>query len=248
MPHTNKKQSKGKGVSSSGSSIGVRSLDYDARLLNNRTGALLSKRCMDLNNLIGSNIPQQMEAMGCVPDINKYYGTMTYRELDTEVPKLSIFSRYNEELVRELCMPYVPFTQITMTVFELVKLMYCIKHQEKLDVGKLIRQAIIHARTADDLALPFPAMITHFYEQVGLEAEQEDPVVQMNRLLNSRTFNDISSQRNEAGLQPVATRKRQRRDDAAITVERAAVVVAIEENQSAIPARDRRPDWVDELL
>ncbi|KAI9201467.1 hypothetical protein LWI28_023888 [Acer negundo] len=101
MPHTNKKQSKGKGVSSSGSSIGVHSLDYDARLLNNRTGALLSK---DKDTSVKV---RDVDVVFSVPDINKYYGTMTYRELDTEVPKLSIFSRYNEELVRELCMPYV---------------------------------------------------------------------------------------------------------------------------------------------
>ena len=42
-----------------------------------------------------------------IQDINRYYGTRPYRELDTGVPKLSIFSSYNEDLARELRMPHV---------------------------------------------------------------------------------------------------------------------------------------------
>ena len=64
MPRASKKQSKGKGASSSGSHVGVWNPDYVIRLENNLGRALLSERCMDLNNLIGSNIPQQVDDMG----------------------------------------------------------------------------------------------------------------------------------------------------------------------------------------
>ncbi|KAI9185747.1 hypothetical protein LWI28_010309 [Acer negundo] len=88
-------------------------------------------------------------------DINSYYGTQNYGDLDTGVPKLAIFRRYNLELAQDLRMPHVvkswddgdnqllqhdleliwafwviflscsirPFRQITITVFELTKLM-----------------------------------------------------------------------------------------------------------------------------
>ncbi|KAI9153054.1 hypothetical protein LWI28_005094 [Acer negundo] len=42
-----------------------------------------------------------------VQDINRHYGTMTYRELDTGVPNLNFFKRYNEDFARELQMPDV---------------------------------------------------------------------------------------------------------------------------------------------
>ena len=246
MPRAGQKQSKGKGASSSGSSVGIRHPDYILRLQHNLGRAILSERCMDLNSLIESNIPNQVEAMGwrqyvttahrinerlvrefyaamdfkefekgtpvkvrgvdvgfSVQDINRYYGTRTYRELDTGVPKLGIFKRYNEDLARELRMPDVvgpwddgehqlvqhdleldwafwviflssslkPSRQITLTVFDLATILYCIKHQEKLDIGKLIRRAIIRAGKADNLVMPFPALITYFCEQAGVEEE-----------------------------------------------------------------------------
>jgi hypothetical protein len=325
MPRATSKKSKGKGASSSGSRVGVRNPDYVVRMENCLGRALLSERCIDLNNLIGSNIPQQVDDMGWrqfvttahrinervvrefyaamvpaefekgtpvkvrgvdvefnIQDINRYYGTRPYRELDTGVPKLSIFSRYNEDLARELRMPHVegpwdsadhqllqhdleldwafwviflssslkPSSQITITVFELAKLLYCIKHHEGLDVGKLIMRAIIRAGKADDLVLPFPALITHFCEQAGVEEEQGDRIAQMDGPLNSRTFNDISAQRREAGLRPVATRKRRRRDEAARAAAAAAEAdaAATEEDPGAVPAGDRRPDWMDEML
>ncbi|KAK0591384.1 hypothetical protein LWI29_000866 [Acer saccharum] len=58
MPRASKKQSKGKGTSTSGSSVGVRNPDYVARVENNLGRGLLNERCIDLNNLIVSTIPQ----------------------------------------------------------------------------------------------------------------------------------------------------------------------------------------------
>ncbi|KAI9168938.1 hypothetical protein LWI28_004244 [Acer negundo] len=106
-------------------------------------------------------------------------------------------------------------------------------------------QAIIRAGNVDNLVSPFPALITYFCEQVGLEPEDGDRIAQMDEPLNSRTFNDISAQRHEVGLQPVATRKRQMRD---ATAEEADATAAADENPCAVPAGDCRPDWVDELL
>lgn len=40
-------------------------------------------------------------------DINMYYSTRNYRGLDTGVPPLRTFVRYNAELVRELRLPHV---------------------------------------------------------------------------------------------------------------------------------------------
>ncbi|KAI9160188.1 hypothetical protein LWI28_005914 [Acer negundo] len=144
MPCASKKQ-KGKGVSASGSSVGVRHSNYVSWLEHNLGRALLSERNIYLNNMIGSSIPQQVDAMGWhqfvttanqinervvrefyaamdpkefengtpvkargvdvgfnVQDINMHYGTKTYKELDTGVPKLIIFKRYNLELARQL--------------------------------------------------------------------------------------------------------------------------------------------------
>ncbi|KAI9194681.1 hypothetical protein LWI28_008148 [Acer negundo] len=100
--------------------------------------------------------------------------------------------------------------------------------------------------------MPFPALITYFCEQAGLEPDEGDRIAQMDGLLNSRTFNDISAERNEGGLQAVDTRKRHRRDDVARAAERAIAVEedgdAAEEDPGAVPAGDRRPVWVDELF
>ncbi|KAI9169447.1 hypothetical protein LWI28_012465 [Acer negundo] len=63
MPCASKKQ-KGKGVSASGSCVGVRHQDYIIRLELNLGKAILSERNIDLNNLIGSSIPQQVDAKG----------------------------------------------------------------------------------------------------------------------------------------------------------------------------------------
>ncbi|KAK4844535.1 hypothetical protein QYF36_021391 [Acer negundo] len=229
MPCASKKQ-KGKGVSASGSSVGVRHSNYVSWLEHNLGRALLSERNIYLNNMIGSSIPQQVDAMGWhqfvttanqinervvrefyaamdpkefengtpvkargvdvgfnVQDINMHYGTKTYKELDTGVPKLIIFKRYNLELARQLRR----LDMITITLFELAKLLYCVKHHEKLDVGKLIRKAIICAENIDSLVMPFPALITH--------------------------------------SRPVATRKRQRRDEAACAIDMAAKADAVAE-------------------
>ncbi|KAI9196927.1 hypothetical protein LWI28_028210 [Acer negundo] len=63
MPRSSKKQ-KGKSISASGSSIGVRNTDYVSRLELNLGRVILSERNIDLKNLIGSNVPQQVEATG----------------------------------------------------------------------------------------------------------------------------------------------------------------------------------------
>ncbi|KAK0605972.1 hypothetical protein LWI29_032716 [Acer saccharum] len=136
--------------------------------------------------------------------------------------------------------------EITITVFELAKLLYCIKHHQKVDIGKLIRRAMIRAATADKLVLPFPALVTYFCEQAGLFPVEGDRIAQMDGPLNSRTFNDISAQRSEVGLRAVATRKRQRRDVAARAAEEDTE--AAEEDPGAVPAGDHRPDWVGEIL
>ena len=142
-----------------------------------------------------------------------------------------------------------PSKQITITVYELAKLLYCIKHQERLDVGKIIRRAITRAGRVDNLVMPFPALITYFCEQAGVEPEEGDSIIQMDGPQNSRTFNDISAQRHEAGLQAVSTRKRRRRDAADRDAARAAAAEeAAEEDPGAVPAGEQRPAWVDELL
>ncbi|KAK4852447.1 hypothetical protein QYF36_024247 [Acer negundo] len=175
MPQASKKK-KYKGASSSGSSVGVRNPNFHVRLENNLGRAILSERNMDLNNLLRSEVPQMVDAMAMVhtefdkgtpvkargvdvgfsaQDINSYYGTQNYGDLDTGVPKLAIFRRYNLELAQDLCMPHVvkswddgdnqllqhdleliwafwviflsfsirPSRQITITVFELTKLL-----------------------------------------------------------------------------------------------------------------------------
>ncbi|KAK0577370.1 hypothetical protein LWI29_032129 [Acer saccharum] len=293
MPRASKKQ-KGKGVSASGSSNGVRHSNYVGRLEVNLGRAILSERNIDLNNLIESEVPNQVEALGwrqfvttahrinerlvrefyaamdpkefergipvkmrgvdvgfSAQDINEYYGTSDHSDLDTGVPNLSIFRRYNVELAAELRMPHVvkpwddkdnqllqhdleliwafwviflsvsvkPSRQITITVFELAKLLYCIKHHQKVDIGKLIRRAMIRAATADKLVLPFPALVTYFCEQAGLFPEEGD----------------------------LATRKRQRRDAAARAAEEGTEaaeegIEAAEEDPGAVPAGDHRPD------
>ena len=329
MPRASKKQTQSRGASSSGSSIGVRHSGYHVRLEHNLGRAMLSERNMDLNNLLGSEVPHLVDAMGwrqfvttahqinerlvrefyaamdykefekgtpvkvrgvdvgfSAQDINRYYGTRNHGDLDTGVPKLSIFRRYNLELASELRMPHVvkewgdgenqllqhdleliwafwvvflscsvkPSKQITITVFELAKLLYCVKHHERLDVGKIIRRAITRAGRVDTLVMPFPALITYFCEQAGLLPEEGDRIVQMDGPLNSRTFNDISAQRREAGIQAVDTRKRRRRNASDLARERAEEAAAeeaedaAEEDPGAVPAGDHRPDWVDEIL
>ncbi|KAK0599977.1 hypothetical protein LWI29_010390 [Acer saccharum] len=203
MPRASKKQ-KGKGVSSNGSNNGVRHSGYVGRLEQNLGRAILSERNINLNNLIESDVPQQV-----------------------------IFMSSSMK----------PSRQITITVYELAKLLYCIKHQERLDVGKIIRRAIIRAESVANLVLPFPALIIYFCEQAGLQPEERDRLAQMDGPLNSRTFNDISAQRNEVGLRPVATRKRQRKDAIAHAAEEAA-----EEDPGAVPTGDHRTNWVDEIL
>ncbi|KAI9161796.1 hypothetical protein LWI28_020764 [Acer negundo] len=149
MPRPSKKK-KDKGASSSGSSVGVRNLNFHVRLENNLGRAILSERNMDLNNLLRAEVPQMVDAMGwrqlvtttyrinerlvrkfyaamvhtefdkgtlvkvrgvdvgfSAQDINSYYGTQNYGDLDTGVPKLAIFMRYNLELAQDLCMPHV---------------------------------------------------------------------------------------------------------------------------------------------
>ncbi|KAI9195230.1 hypothetical protein LWI28_012964 [Acer negundo] len=80
----------------------------------------------------------------------------------------------------------------------------------------------------------FPILITYFCEQAGLVPDEGDRIMQMDGLLNSRTFNDISTQRNEEAGR------------AAAAVEEAED--AAEEYPSVVPAGDRRPYWVDELF
>ena len=325
MPRASKKN-KGKGVSTSGAtSNGVRNSNYTARLEHNLGRTILSERNIDLNNLIESEVPFQVEALGWtqfvttayhinerlvrefyaamdpkefekgVPvkvrgvdvgfsahDINVYYGTRDHTDLDTGVPKLRMFSRYNLDLARELRMPHVdkpwddkenqllqhdleliwafwviflsasvkPSLQITITVVELAKLLYCIKHHVSMDVGQLIRRAMIRAASLEKLVLPFPALVTYFCEQAGLFPEERDRIAQMDGPLNSRTFNDISYQRNQGGLRSVATRKRQRREAAAQVAEEnaEAAAQAAEEDPGAVPAGDGRPEWVSDIL
>ncbi|KAI9174331.1 hypothetical protein LWI28_015746 [Acer negundo] len=185
MPRASKKQ-KDKGASGSGSSIEVCNPNFHVRLENNLGRAILSERNMDLNNLLGFEVSQMVDAMG-------------WRQL------------------------------------------------ERLDVGKIIRRAITQAARVDSLVMPFPALITYFCEQASLVLDEGDHIAQMDGSLNSRTFNDISTQRNEEGLQVLDTRKRRRRDDAAHAVERAAATAdeaedAAEEDLGVVPVGDRRPD------
>ncbi|KAK4841293.1 hypothetical protein QYF36_002318 [Acer negundo] len=126
-----------------------------------------------------------------------------------------------------------------------INMYYGTQNHKDLDTGVprlniFRRQAIIRAGNVDNLVSPFPALITYFCEQVGLEPEDGDRIAQMDEPLNSRTFNDISAQRHEVGLQPVATRKRQMRD---ATAEEADATAAADENPCAVPAGDCRPDW-----
>ncbi|TXG74293.1 hypothetical protein EZV62_002872 [Acer yangbiense] len=237
MPRASRKQ-KGKGVSASGSSNGVRHSNYRGRLEVNLGRAILSERNIDLNNLI--------ESEDSVPKTSTRTTVLgNHSDLDSGIPNLGIFRRYNLELAAEL-LSVKPSMQITITVFELAKLLYCIKHHERLDIGKLIRRAMIRAACADKLVLPFPALVTYFCEQAGLFPEERDRIAQMDGPLNSRTFNDISAQRHEIGLRAVATRKRQRRDAAARAAERDTE--AAEEDPGAVPVGDHRPDWVSEIL
>ncbi|KAK0595674.1 hypothetical protein LWI29_008923 [Acer saccharum] len=143
-------QQKAKGASASGSSNGVCHSNYQGRLKVNLGRAILIERNIDLNNLIESEVPSQVEALGWrqfvttahrinerlvrefyaamdpkefergVPvkvrgvdvgfsaqDINVYYGTSNHSDLDSGVPNLDIFRRYNIDLAAELRMPHV---------------------------------------------------------------------------------------------------------------------------------------------
>ncbi|KAK4843879.1 hypothetical protein QYF36_013858 [Acer negundo] len=253
MPRASKKQ-KDKGASGSGSSIEVCNPNFHVRLENNLGRAILSERNMDLNNLLGFEVSQMVDAMGwrqlvttthrineSAQDINRYYSTQNHGDLDTGVPKLAIFRRYNLELARDLCMPHVvkPWddgdNQLLQHDLELIWAFW-----ERLDVGKIIRRAITQAARVDSLVMPFPALITYFCEQASLVLDEGDHIAQMDGSPNSRTFNDISTQRNEEGLQVLDTRKRRRRDDAAHAVERAAATAdeaedAAEEDLGVVP-------------
>ncbi|KAK4838590.1 hypothetical protein QYF36_014911 [Acer negundo] len=247
MPRASKKKSS-KDASTSGSSVGVRCSGYVLRLENNLGRAILSERNMDLNNLIGSEVPQLVDAMGwcqfvtTAHQINErlvrgFYAAMDCKEFEKGTPvkvrgvdvgfsAQDINRYYGTHNHRDLDTG-VPGLSILI--------------RYNLDLaGELRMSFVVGAEKVDNLVLPFPALITYFYEQAGIEPKEGDSIEQMDGPLNSRTFNDISAQRHEAGLLPVATRKRQMRD--------AAARFTADDDPGAVLAGDRRSDWVDELL
>ncbi|KAK4839538.1 hypothetical protein QYF36_022655 [Acer negundo] len=174
MPRPSKKK-KDKGASSSGSSVGVRNLNFHVRLENNLGRAILSERNIDLNNLLRSEVPQMVDAMG-------------WRQLVTTT------YRINERLVREFYAAMVhtefdkgtpvkvrgvdvqcPRHQQLLWYPELWRFRYrssqsCYLQEEKLDVG---RQAISQAGKVDNLVMSFPALITYFLGCAVEEAEDD---------------------------------------------------------------------------
>ncbi|KAK4834508.1 hypothetical protein QYF36_023991 [Acer negundo] len=97
-----------------------------------------------------------------VQDINRHYGTMTYRELDTGVPNLNFFKRYNEDFARELQMPDVvgPWDDQNPLL----------QHDLQLE------KTIICAGSTDSLVMSFPVLITHFCEEAGRQEAGLRPV------------------------------------------------------------------------
>ena len=141
-----------------------------------------------------------------------------------------------------------PTQQRTHIVLDIAQILYCIKNQLQIDVGRLIRLAIGRAGKTEKSVIPFPCLISDLCRQAGVPERRGDDMLEMGDPCNARTFRDLTAAQDVERLLPLGSRKRQRlqqqqqegSDEESDDEEDPGAVPA-----AADPSEQQRPAWFD---